>query len=210
MAWTEITRLTYQRDGLRYASDTVDAEWAVIDRTCRCQARHGRTRETNLGDVVDSIFYMAQPGRQWYLCPGIYPHIRRCSGISMHAETMGCAIGRRVGMIVHPANVQDRDGAPDLLASVRNAFPWLRHVLADGGYASVKLMSRASGGRLSAIMEPNPHAKLELWRCWSDSSQTLIRSRAHGRERAPRTPPCPTAMRLSSPRRRRSSRSSSG
>ena len=80
-------------------------------------------------------------------------------------------IGRRVGMIVHPANVQDRDGAPDLLASVRIAFPCLRHVFADGGYASVKLMSRASGGCLSAIMEPNPHAKLELWRCWSDSDQ---------------------------------------
>jgi hypothetical protein len=44
-------------------------------------------------------------------------------------------IGRRVGMIVHPANVQDRDGAPDLLASVRIAFPCLRHVFADGGYA---------------------------------------------------------------------------
>ena len=38
MAWTEITRLKYQRDGLRYASDTVDAEWAVIDR--------GRARRT--------------------------------------------------------------------------------------------------------------------------------------------------------------------
>jgi putative transposase len=63
-------------------------------------------------------------------------------------------IGRRVGMIVHPANVQDRDGAPDLLASVRIAFPCLRHVFADGGYASVKLMSRASGGCLSAIMNP--------------------------------------------------------
>ena len=29
MAWTEITRPQYQRDGLRYASDTTDAEWAV-------------------------------------------------------------------------------------------------------------------------------------------------------------------------------------
>ena len=106
-------------------------------------------------------------------------------------------IGRRVGMIVHPANVQDRDGAPDLLASVRIAFPCLRHVFADGGYASVKLMSRASGGCLSAIMEPNPHAKLELWRSWSDSRQTLIRSRARRRERAPRIPPRPTAMRRS-------------
>ncbi len=48
-------------------------------------------------------------------------------------------IGLPVGMIVHPADVQDRDGAPDLLASVRGAFPWLRHVFADAGYAGDKL-----------------------------------------------------------------------
>jgi transposase len=47
--------------------------------------------------------------------------------------------GLPVGMIVHPANVQDRDGAPALLASVRVRFPWLRHVFADGGYAVGKL-----------------------------------------------------------------------
>ena len=48
-------------------------------------------------------------------------------------------IGLPVGMIVHPADVQDRDGAPDLLASVRHAFPWLRHGFADAGYAGDKL-----------------------------------------------------------------------
>jgi len=48
-------------------------------------------------------------------------------------------IGLPVGMIVHPANVQDRDGAPELLASIRDAFPWLRHVFADGAYAGDKL-----------------------------------------------------------------------
>ena len=30
MAWTEITREKYRRDGMRYASDVTDAEWAVI------------------------------------------------------------------------------------------------------------------------------------------------------------------------------------
>jgi hypothetical protein len=29
--WTKITRPKYRRDGLRYASDTTDAEWAVIE-----------------------------------------------------------------------------------------------------------------------------------------------------------------------------------
>jgi hypothetical protein len=32
-------------------------------------------------------------------------------------------IGLPVGMIVHPANVQDRDGASHLLASVRTLYP---------------------------------------------------------------------------------------
>ena len=40
-----------------------------------------------------------------------------------------------------PADVQDRDGAVPLLASIRHAFPWLRHVFADGGYAGTKLQT---------------------------------------------------------------------
>ncbi len=36
---------------------------------------------------------------------------------------------------VHPADVQDRDGAVPLLASIRALQPWLRHVVADGAYA---------------------------------------------------------------------------
>ena len=51
----------------------------------------------------------------------------------------GYTIGLPVGMIVHPANIQDRDGAPSLLASIRARYPWLRHVFADGGYAGDKL-----------------------------------------------------------------------
>jgi hypothetical protein len=30
MAWTEITRPKYRRDGLRYASDTTNIKWAMI------------------------------------------------------------------------------------------------------------------------------------------------------------------------------------
>ena len=38
MAWTEITRPKYQRDGLRYASDTTDAEWSRS--SLRGEGRH--------------------------------------------------------------------------------------------------------------------------------------------------------------------------
>jgi len=47
--------------------------------------------------------------------------------------------GLLVASMVHAADIQDRDGAPPLLASIRSAFPWLRHVFADGAYAGDKL-----------------------------------------------------------------------
>jgi transposase len=47
--------------------------------------------------------------------------------------------GNLVGLQVHAADIQDRDGAVDLLASIRALYPWLRHVFADSGYAGDKL-----------------------------------------------------------------------
>ena len=47
--------------------------------------------------------------------------------------------GNLVGLVVHQADIQDRDGAPCVLASIRPLYPWLRHIFADGGYAGEKL-----------------------------------------------------------------------
>jgi transposase len=47
--------------------------------------------------------------------------------------------GHLVGLVVHPADIQDRDGGSLALASIRFLYPWLRHVFADGGYAGPKL-----------------------------------------------------------------------
>ena len=44
-----------------------------------------------------------------------------------------------VHALIHTADIQDRDGAPMLLAEVVTCFPWLRHLFADGGYAGDKL-----------------------------------------------------------------------
>jgi transposase len=54
-------------------------------------------------------------------------------------------IGHLVAAQVHTADIQDRDGAPGLLASIRYRYPWLRHVFADGGYAGEKLASALAG-----------------------------------------------------------------
>ena len=41
--------------------------------------------------------------------------------------------------IIHSADIQDRDGAPLMLAAIINCFPRPRHVFADGGYAGPQL-----------------------------------------------------------------------
>lgn len=48
-------------------------------------------------------------------------------------------LGLLVGVVVHAADIQDRDGAPAVLKSILERWPWLRHVFADGGYAGPKL-----------------------------------------------------------------------
>lgn len=48
-------------------------------------------------------------------------------------------LGLLIGLIVHSADIQDRDGAAALLRSIRHVFPWLRHVFADAAYAGPKL-----------------------------------------------------------------------
>jgi transposase len=54
-------------------------------------------------------------------------------------------LGLLVAAVVHTADIQDRDGAPDVLTSIRASFPWLRHVFADGGYAGEKLETALQG-----------------------------------------------------------------
>ncbi len=73
MAWTETTRPKYRRDQLRYASDTTDEEWAIIEPHLATTYRRGRPRTTDLRAVVNAIFYIAQSGCQWRMLPKDFP-----------------------------------------------------------------------------------------------------------------------------------------
>ena len=47
--------------------------------------------------------------------------------------------GLLLAVAVHPANLQDRDGARLVLARLRHRFPRLQHLWADAGYTGPKL-----------------------------------------------------------------------
>jgi transposase len=74
--------------------------------------------------------------------------------------------GLLVTALVHSADIQDRDGAPAVLASIRYAFPWLRHVFADGAYAGPKLEDALQrlGRSTRSSSGPIPRKALKLYR----------------------------------------------
>ena len=73
MCWTEITRPNYRRDGQRYASDALDAEWRVIAPLLPGRRRVGRPRTVDLREVLNAIFYVLMTGCQWRALPRDFP-----------------------------------------------------------------------------------------------------------------------------------------
>jgi putative transposase len=74
-------------------------------------------------------------------------------------------LGLVVGLVVHAADRQDRDGAPKLLRSIRHAYPWLRHLFADGSYAGPKLkgaLAKIGGWTLEIIQRSDLACSFEV------------------------------------------------
>ncbi len=62
------------------------------------------------------------------------------------------ADGTPIVMTVHTADIQDRDGAPDLIAKLLETVPTVCRLFADGGYAGQKLRDRLEGMGLSNVI----------------------------------------------------------
>ena len=73
MSWTETTRAYYRRDDLRYASDTTNEEWVLIDAFMPERSALGRPRTVDLRAVVNAILYILASGCQWRALPKDFP-----------------------------------------------------------------------------------------------------------------------------------------
>ena len=63
-----------------------------------------------------------------------------------------------MNVVVHPADVQDRDGAFYLLRRARRLFPFIKRIFADGGYAGEKMalvVWRTGTWKLEIVKRPD-------------------------------------------------------
>ena len=64
--------------------------------------------------------------------PRGYDAAKKVKGRKRHVVTD--TSGLLVGVVVHPADIQDRDGAGTVIQAIHDLFPWLHHLFADSVY----------------------------------------------------------------------------
>jgi transposase len=73
------------------------------------------------------------------LDPSGYDAGKKVKGRKRHilVDTLGLLLS----VTVHPADIQDRDGAYEVLRQARRLFPFIERIFADGGYRATRWLA---------------------------------------------------------------------
>src|SRR6266404_9218674 len=97
--------------------------------------------------------------------PRGYDAAKKIKGRKRHIVTD--TSGLLVGAEVHPANVQDRDGAVLVIEAIHDLFPWLRHLFADSVYNGPNLREALVGkSRSRQNIEQNDDTRRKRCQRW--------------------------------------------
>jgi transposase len=84
-----------------------------------------------------------------------------------------------LNVVVHSADVQDRDGAFHLLRRARRLFPFIERIFADGGYAGRKMalvVWRTGAWKLQIVKRSDAKGFEVLPKRWIVTVRTMLPS----------------------------------